>query len=44
MDHGYVARNLAIVLGLQGLPQSLPALKALSNHSHPKVQKEALGL
>ena len=38
----YVARNLAIVLGQQGFPQALPALRALSNHDHPKVRKEAL--
>ena len=38
----YVARNLAIVLGKQGFPQALPALRALSNHAHPKVRKEAL--
>ena len=38
----YVARNLAIVLGQQGFPQALPALRALSNHVHPKVRKEAL--
>jgi hypothetical protein len=36
-----MARNLAIVLGRQGFPQTLPALRALSNHPHPKVQKEA---
>ena len=38
----YVARNLAIVLGKQGFPQVLPPLRALSNHTHPKVRKEAL--
>jgi hypothetical protein len=38
----YVARNLAIVLGQQGFPQGLPTLQALSNHSHPKVVREAL--
>ena len=38
----YVTRNLAIVLGQQGFPQVLPPLKALSNHPHPKVKKEAL--
>jgi len=38
----YVARNLAIVLGQQGLPQGLPTLQALSNHQHPKVVREAL--
>jgi hypothetical protein len=38
----YVARNLAIVLGQQGLPQVLPPLQALSNHPHPKVVREAL--
>ena len=37
----YVTRNLAIVLGQQGFPQGLPTLRALSNHSHPKVVKEA---
>jgi hypothetical protein len=38
----YVARNLAIVLGQQGSPQGLPTLRALSNHPHPKVVREAL--
>jgi hypothetical protein len=38
----YVTRNLAIVLGHQGSPQGLPTLQALSNHSHPKVVREAL--
>jgi len=38
----YVARNLAIVLGQQGFPQSLPTLQALSSHNHPKVVREAL--
>jgi hypothetical protein len=38
----YVTRNLAIVLGQQGLPCSLPTLRALSNHDHPKVRREAL--
>lgn len=38
----YVARNLAIVLGQQGLPQVLRPLQALSNHPHPKVSSEAL--
>jgi hypothetical protein len=38
----YVARNLAIVLGQQGLPQVLPSLQALSNHPHLKVRREAL--
>jgi len=38
----YVTRNLAIVLGQQGFPQALPTLKALSNHPHPKVRREAL--
>ena len=38
----YVARNLAIVLGQQGFPQVLPPLRALSNHTHPKVKKEAV--
>lgn len=38
----YVTRNLAIVLGQQGLPQGLPTLQALSNHPHPKVVREAL--
>ena len=38
----YVARNLAIVLGQQGLPQVLKPLQALSNHPHPKVSSEAL--
>ncbi len=38
----YVARNLAIVLGQQGFPQVLPPLRALSNHSHLKVRREAL--
>ena len=38
----YVARNLAIVLGQQGFPQVLPPLRSLSNHTHPKVQKEAV--
>ncbi len=38
----YVTRNLAIVLGQQGFPQGLPSLRALSNHPHPKVVKEAL--
>ena len=38
----YVARNLAIVLGRQGFPQVLPPLRALSNHTHPKVKREAL--
>jgi hypothetical protein len=38
----YVTRNLAIVLGQQGSAQGLPTLQALSNHSHPKVVKEAL--
>jgi hypothetical protein len=38
----YVTRNLAIVLGQQGIPQGLPTLQALSNHQHPKVVREAL--
>ncbi len=38
----YVTRNLAIVLGQQGFPQGLPTLRALSNHQHPKVVREAL--
>jgi hypothetical protein len=38
----YVTRNLAIVLGQQGVPQGLPTLQALSNHRHPKVVREAL--
>ncbi|NWG03455.1 MAG: HEAT repeat domain-containing protein [Syntrophaceae bacterium] len=38
----YVARNLAIVLGQQGLPQVLRPLQALLNHPHPKVSSEAL--
>jgi hypothetical protein len=38
----YVTRNLAIVLGQQGVPQGLPTLQALSNHPHPKVVREAL--
>jgi hypothetical protein len=38
----YVTRNLAIVLGQQGFPQVLPHLRFLSNHSHPKVKREAL--
>jgi HEAT repeat protein len=38
----YVTRNLAIVLGQQGLPQGVPTLQALSNHPHPKVAREAL--
>jgi hypothetical protein len=38
----YVTRNLAIVLGQQGVPQGLPTLLVLSNHQHPKVVKEAL--
>ena len=38
----YVTRNLAIVLGQQGSPQSLPTLQTLSNHPHPKVVREAL--
>jgi hypothetical protein len=38
----YLARNLTIVLGQQGLPQAIPALKSLSKHHHPKVRKEAL--
>ena len=38
----YVARNLAIVLGQQGFPQSLPTLQALSSHNHPKVVRDAL--
>jgi hypothetical protein len=37
----YVARNLAIVLGQQGIPQVLRPLQALSNHPHPKVSSEA---
>jgi len=38
----YVTRNLAIVLGQQGSPQSLPTLRALSSHPNPKVVREAL--
>jgi hypothetical protein len=38
----YVARNLTIVLGQQGYPQVLPPLRALSNHPHLKVRREAL--
>jgi hypothetical protein len=38
----YVTRNLAIVLGQQGFPQALPHLRFLSNHTHPKVKREAL--
>lgn len=38
----YVARNLAIVLGQQGFPQVLAPLRALSNHIHPKVRREAI--
>ena len=42
MGPWYVTRNLAIVLGQQGFPQVLPPLRALSNHTHPKVKKEAM--
>jgi hypothetical protein len=38
----YVTHNLAIVLGQQGLPCSVPVLRALSNHDHPKVRRETL--
>ena len=38
----YVARNLTIVLGQQGYPQVLPPLRALLNHPHLKVRREAL--
>jgi hypothetical protein len=38
----YVTRNLAIVLGQQGFPQVLPHLRFLSNHTHPKVKREAM--
>jgi hypothetical protein len=38
----YVTRNLTIVLGQQGFRQGLPTLRALSNHPHPKVVREAL--
>ncbi len=38
----YVTRNLAIVLGQQGFPIVLPHLRFLSNHTHPKVKREAL--
>jgi hypothetical protein len=38
----YVTRNLAIVLGQQGFPQGFPTLRALVNHQHPKVVREAL--
>jgi hypothetical protein len=38
----YVTRNLVIVLGQQGFPQVLPHLRSLSNHTHPKVKREAL--
>lgn len=38
----FVTRNLAIVLGQQGFPQVLPHLRSLSNHTHPKVKREAL--
>lgn len=38
----YLTRNLAIVLGQQGFPQAVPALKTLSQHPHPNVRKEAL--
>jgi len=38
----HLARNLVIVLGQQGSPQAVPALKTLSKHPHPNVRKEAL--
>jgi hypothetical protein len=38
----HLTRNLVIVLGQQGFPQAVPALKTLSKHSHPNVRKEAL--
>jgi HEAT repeat protein len=38
----YVARNLAIVLGKMGHPKTLPTLRSLTKHPHPKVQREAL--
>jgi len=38
----YVTRNLAIILGQQGFPQVLPPLRALTNHPHLKVRREAL--
>jgi hypothetical protein len=38
----HLTRNLAIVLGQQGFPQAVPALKTLSKHPHPNVRKEAL--
>ncbi|RMG86148.1 MAG: hypothetical protein D6708_14640, partial [Candidatus Dadabacteria bacterium] len=38
----YVTRNLAIVLGNRGDPRSVPALRALARHDHPKVRREAV--
>jgi hypothetical protein len=38
----HLTRNLAIVLGQQGFPQAVPALKTLLEHPHPNVRKEAL--
>ena len=38
----HLARNLVIVLGQQGFPQAVPALKTLSKHPHLNVRKEAL--
>jgi hypothetical protein len=38
----YVARNLVIVLSHHQSPYTLPTLRALSRHSHPKVRREAL--
>ncbi len=38
----YVARNLAIVLGNRQDPRSLPALRSLVRHPHPKVRREAI--
>jgi hypothetical protein len=38
----HLTRNLVIVLGQQGFPQAVPALKTLSKHPHLNVRKEAL--
>jgi hypothetical protein len=38
----HLTRNLVIVLGQQGFPQVVPALKTFSKHPHLNVRKEAL--
>jgi hypothetical protein len=38
----YLARNLVIVIARQQSPHTLPTLRSLTHHSHPKVRREAI--